>query len=52
MKEGIFEPFSSEGNLNEPIRDQDGEVRILKGGRADRNMLMNMDWISEYIGQT
>ncbi len=52
MKEGIFEPFSSEGNLDEPIRDQNGEIRIPKGGRADRNMLMNMDWIVEYIGQT
>ncbi|MEM3906956.1 MAG: BMP family ABC transporter substrate-binding protein [Nitrososphaerota archaeon] len=50
MKEGIFEPFSSEGNLDEPIRDQNGEIRIPKGGRADRNMLMNMDWIVEYIG--
>lgn len=52
MKEGIFEPFSSEGNLDEPIRDQNGEIRIPKGGRADRDMLMNMDWIVEYIGQT
>lgn len=52
MKEGLFEPFSSEGNLDEPIKDQNGEIRIPKGGRADRNMLMNMDWLVEYIGQT
>jgi len=52
MKEGLFEPFSSEANLDEPIRDQNGEIRIPAGGRADRNMLMNMDWIVEYIGQT
>ena len=49
MKEGYFEPFSSEGNLGEPIRDQDGEVRVEKGGRADRTTIMNMDWIVEYI---
>jgi hypothetical protein len=36
MKELLFEPFSVEGNLGEPIRDQKGEVRIKAGERADR----------------
>jgi len=49
MKELIFEPFSVEGNLGEPIRDQDGEVRIKEGERADHDMLWNMDWLVEYI---
>jgi len=49
MKELLFEPFSVEGNLGEPIRDQDGEVRIKAGERADHDMLWNMDWHVEYI---
>ncbi len=49
MKELLFEPFSVEGNLGEPIRDQDGEVRIKEGERADHDMLWNMDWLVEYI---
>jgi simple sugar transport system substrate-binding protein len=49
MKELLFEPFSVEGNLGEPIRDQKGEVRIKAGERADRDMLWNMDWFVEYI---
>lgn len=49
MKELIFEPFSVEGNLGEPIRDQSGEVRIENGERADHDMLWNMDWLVEYI---
>lgn len=49
MKEGLFEPFSSEGNLGEPIRSQDGEVKVEVGGRADRTTIMNMDWLVEYI---
>jgi len=49
MKELLFEPFSPEGNLGEPIRDQDGNVRIGPGQRADRAMLWNMDWHVEYI---
>jgi basic membrane protein A and related proteins len=51
MKEGLFEPFSSEANLDEPIRDLKGEVRIERGRRADRNILMNMDWIVEYASE-
>ncbi|MCF8884666.1 MAG: BMP family ABC transporter substrate-binding protein [Aigarchaeota archaeon] len=49
MKELLFEPFSVEGNLGEPIRDQNGEVRIKAGERADHDMLWNMDWHVEYI---
>lgn len=49
MKELLFEPFSVDGNLGEPIRDQDGEVRIKAGERADHDMLWNMDWLVEYI---
>jgi simple sugar transport system substrate-binding protein len=49
MKELLFEPFSVEGNLGEPIRDQNGEVRIKAGERADHDMLWNMDWLVEYI---
>ncbi|MEN2975085.1 MAG: BMP family ABC transporter substrate-binding protein [Candidatus Caldarchaeales archaeon] len=49
MKELIFEPFSVEGNLGEPIRDQDGEVRIKAGERADHDMLWTMDWHVEQI---
>ncbi|MCS7125698.1 MAG: BMP family ABC transporter substrate-binding protein [Aigarchaeota archaeon] len=49
MKELLFEPFSVEGNLGEPIRDQDGEVRIKVGERADHDMLWSMDWHVEYI---
>ena len=49
MKELLFEPFSVEGNLGEPIRDQDGEVRIKAGERADHDMLWSMDWLVEYI---
>jgi len=49
MKELLFEPFSVEGNLGEPIRDQNGEVRIKEGERADHDMLWNMDWLVEYI---
>ena len=49
MKELLFEPFSVEGNLGEPIRDQNGEVRIKNGERADHDMLWNMDWLVEYI---
>ncbi|MEM2932400.1 MAG: BMP family ABC transporter substrate-binding protein, partial [Nitrososphaerota archaeon] len=49
MKELLFEPFSPEGNLGEPIRDQDGNVRIGPGQRADRYALWNMDWHVEYI---
>ncbi|MEM0445738.1 MAG: BMP family ABC transporter substrate-binding protein [Nitrososphaerota archaeon] len=52
MKEGLFEPISSEGNLDEPIRDTDGEVKIDRGERANRTMLMNMDWIVEYASET
>jgi hypothetical protein len=51
MKEGLFEPFSSDGNLGEPIRDLNGEVRIDVGRRADRTALMNMDWIVEYASE-
>ncbi|HID04786.1 MAG TPA: BMP family ABC transporter substrate-binding protein, partial [Aigarchaeota archaeon] len=63
MKELIFEPFSPEGNLGEPIRDQEGEVMIdydqivvskktgevREGGRADHDALWLMDWFVEYI---
>ncbi|BAJ51561.1 simple sugar ABC transporter substrate-binding protein [Candidatus Caldarchaeum subterraneum] len=49
MKELLFEPFSVDGNLGEPIRDQKGEVRIKGSERADRDMLWNMDWFVEYI---
>jgi simple sugar transport system substrate-binding protein len=63
MKELIFEPFSPEGNLDEPIRDQAGEVMIdgktyvvskksgerREGSRADRDALWEMDWFVEYI---
>ncbi len=49
MKELLFEPFSPEGNLGEPIRDQDGEVRIGPGERADHDMLWSMDWHVEYV---
>ncbi|MEM0329736.1 MAG: BMP family ABC transporter substrate-binding protein [Nitrososphaerota archaeon] len=63
MKELLFEPFSVEGNLGEPIRDQDGEVMIDRdkiivskasgevrsGGRADHDALWSMDWLVEYI---
>ena len=49
MKELLFEPFSPEGNLGEPIRDQDGTVRIGAGERADHDMLWSMDWFVEYI---
>lgn len=49
MKELLFEPFSVEGNLGEPIRDQNSGVRIKAGERADHDMLWNMDWLVEYI---
>ncbi len=49
MKELLFEPFSVDGNLGEPIRDQKGQVRIQGSERADRDMLWNMDWFVEYI---
>ena len=49
MKELIFDPFTVEGNLGEPIRDQDGNVRIKAGERADHDMLWSMDWFVEYI---
>ncbi|MEM1952806.1 MAG: BMP family ABC transporter substrate-binding protein [Candidatus Caldarchaeum sp.] len=63
MKELLFEPFSPEGNLGEPIRAQDGEVMIdgqtyvvskrtgerRSGARADRDALWEMDWFVEYI---
>jgi simple sugar transport system substrate-binding protein len=49
MKELLFEPFSVEGNLGEPIRDQKGEVRIKAGERADWKMLWEMDWFVEYV---
>jgi len=49
MKELLFEPFSVEGNLGEPIRDQNYEVRIKAGERADHDMLWNMYWFVEYI---
>lgn len=51
MKELIFEPFSLEGNLGEPIRDQDGKVRI-DGKivpRADHDMLWSMNWFVDYV---
>ncbi|MCS7146218.1 MAG: BMP family ABC transporter substrate-binding protein [Nitrososphaerota archaeon] len=48
MKEGVFEPISGEGNMGEPVRDTNGEVRIDRVERANRTMLMNMDWIVEY----
>jgi simple sugar transport system substrate-binding protein len=52
MKELIFEPFSPEGNLGEPIRDQDGNVRIGPSQRADREFLWSdktMNFFVEYI---
>ncbi|MEM2899115.1 MAG: BMP family ABC transporter substrate-binding protein, partial [Nitrososphaerota archaeon] len=52
MKELVFEPFSPEGNLGEPIRDQDGNIRIDKGQRADREFLWSdktMNFFVEYI---
>jgi len=63
MKELLFEPFSPEGNLGEPIRDQDGEVMIGPNqivvskatgevreiGRADHDALWLMDWFVEYV---
>jgi simple sugar transport system substrate-binding protein len=49
MKELLFEPFSVEGNLGEPIMDQNGEARIKAGERADHDMLWNMYWFVEYI---
>ena len=49
MKELLFEPFSVEGNLGEPIRDQSGEVRISGSERADHQMLWSMDWLVEYV---
>jgi len=49
MKELLFEPFSVEGNLGEPIRDQRGEVRIKGTERADWKMLWEMDWFVEYV---
>ncbi|HDD42362.1 MAG: BMP family ABC transporter substrate-binding protein [Thaumarchaeota archaeon] len=49
MKELLFEPFSVEGNLGEPIRDQSGEVRISGSERADHDMLWSMDWLVEYV---
>ncbi|MCS7117353.1 MAG: BMP family ABC transporter substrate-binding protein [Thaumarchaeota archaeon] len=63
MKELVFEPFSPEGNLGQPIRDQAGEVMISDkeyvvskrtrerrlGSRADRDALWEMDWFVEYI---
>ncbi len=52
MKELLFEPFSPEGNLGEPIRDQDGNIRIGKGERADREFLWSdktMNFFVEYI---
>lgn len=52
MKEGIFEPISSEGNMGEPIRDSKGVERIGVGERANRTMLMNMDWTVEYAAET
>lgn len=52
MKELLFEPFTVEGHDpegKEPIRDQNGNVRIGPGERADRNALWSMDWLVEYI---
>jgi len=52
MKELLFEPFSPEGNLGEPIRDQGGDIRIDKGQRADREFLWSdktMNFFVEYI---
>lgn len=49
MKELLFEPFSVEGNLGQPIRDQKGQVRIKGTERADWKMLWEMDWFVEYI---
>ncbi|MEM4405306.1 MAG: BMP family ABC transporter substrate-binding protein, partial [Nitrososphaerota archaeon] len=49
MKELLFEPFSVEGNLGEPIRDQSGQVRYKEGERADHDALWTMDWFVEYI---
>lgn len=52
MKELLFEPFSVEGHDpegKEPIRDQNGNVRIRFGERADRKVLWSMDWLVEYI---
>ncbi|MEM4408013.1 MAG: BMP family ABC transporter substrate-binding protein [Candidatus Caldarchaeum sp.] len=49
MKELLFEPFSVEGNLGEPIKDQKGEVRIKGSERADWDMLWNMNWFVEHI---
>ena len=49
MKELLFEPFSVEGNLGEPIKDQRGEERIKGGERADWKMLWEMDWFVEYV---
>lgn len=52
MKEYLFEPFTVEGHDpdgKEPIRDQDGNVRIGPGERADRGTLWSMDWLVEYI---
>ncbi|MDW8063945.1 MAG: BMP family ABC transporter substrate-binding protein [Candidatus Caldarchaeum sp.] len=49
MKESIFEPFSSEANLDEPIRDSSGQVRVKAGERATRQQIMNMDWLVDII---
>ncbi|MEM3133882.1 MAG: BMP family ABC transporter substrate-binding protein [Candidatus Caldarchaeum sp.] len=49
MKELLFEPFSVEGNLGEPIKDQKGEIRIKGSERADWDMLWNMNWFVEHI---
>ncbi|MEM1965795.1 MAG: BMP family ABC transporter substrate-binding protein [Candidatus Caldarchaeum sp.] len=49
MKELLFEPFSVEGNLGEPIKDQKGEVRIKGSERADWDMLWKMNWFVEHI---
>ncbi|MCS7136367.1 MAG: BMP family ABC transporter substrate-binding protein [Nitrososphaerota archaeon] len=52
MKELLFEPFSVEGHDPEgkrPIRDQNGNIRIRPGERADRDALWSMDWLVEYV---
>jgi len=43
MKEMLFEPFTG------PIYDQDGNLRIKEGVRADHQLLWSMDWFVEGI---
>jgi len=52
MKELVFEPFSAEANLGQPIRDQNGETRIGLGERADHDILWGMDWHVEQVKTT